>query len=151
MGIVCYAAERHRGLLRNATEGVPYMPQTVEYHCAFYRQQSTMADMDLIMAGSGSRNPRSTLGISLLSIALAVVSTAVVAGQERAAVERVTIPIKVLRYAQRLVGKYDTDGDGDLSATESSLMNGTPERADENEDGLISLQEMAQHVARYGK
>ncbi len=109
-----------------------------------------MADLDLVIADSSLRNPRSTLGISLLSIALAILSTAVAVGQERAAVERVTVPIKVLRYAQRLVSKYDTDGDGDLSAAESSLMNGTPEQADENRDGLISVQEMAQHVARYG-
>lgn len=57
---------------------------------------------------------------------------------------------KVLRYAQRLVQRYDGDGDGVLRREEWQAMGGTPEVVDGDGDGRISIDELAQHVANYG-
>lgn len=56
---------------------------------------------------------------------------------------------KLLRYAERIVGKYDTNDDRRLEAAEYSAMRGRPELADQNRDGAISVDEFAQHVADF--
>jgi hypothetical protein len=63
---------------------------------------------------------------------------------------RIAIPIKVLRYAQRLLDQYDRDGDNALNREEAGRMQGEPSQADEDSDGQITVQEMAEHIARYG-
>jgi hypothetical protein len=61
------------------------------------------------------------------------------------------IPAKILRYAERLVRKYDSDGDGRLQRSEWSRMRGNPDLADTDADGLITREEMARHVTDYGR
>jgi len=60
------------------------------------------------------------------------------------------VAVKVLRYAEHLVAKYDMDGDGRLQADEWNRMSGNPSAADQNGDGVILIQELAQHTADYG-
>ena len=59
-------------------------------------------------------------------------------------------PAKILRYAERLVRKYDSDGDGRLQRSEWSRMRGNPDLVDADADGLITREEMARHVVDYG-
>jgi hypothetical protein len=63
----------------------------------------------------------------------------------------VPVPIKVLRYAEHLLEKYDLDKDGMLHSQEWSSMQGNPMAADANGDGLIDRQELSLHIARYGQ
>lgn len=69
--------------------------------------------------------------------------------QRRAA--KIPIPIKILRYSQRLVEKYDGNGDGRLDESEWSHMQGNPRLADLNRDQAITVTELAERVARYGR
>jgi hypothetical protein len=73
------------------------------------------------------------------------------AAQQPPAVKTTAVPIKVLRYAQALVDKYDADGDRKLTADEYREMQGNPEDVDTDQDGAITVDEMARHVARYGQ
>jgi len=61
------------------------------------------------------------------------------------------ISAKILRYAGRVIDRYDADGDGRLEPTEWDKMGGRPRLVDADGDAQITLQEMAQHVARYGE
>jgi hypothetical protein len=56
---------------------------------------------------------------------------------------------KLLRYAERIVNKYDTNRDRRLEASEYRAMRGQPELADRDRDGAISVDEFAQHVADF--
>jgi len=58
---------------------------------------------------------------------------------------------KVLRYAQRVVGRYDADDNGRLAASEWGQMRGDPRLADSDGDGEITVAEFAGHVADYGR
>ncbi len=62
-----------------------------------------------------------------------------------------SIPGKVSRYAQRLMQKYDADRDGQLQAEEWSRMRGNPARIDADRNGAISQDELAGHVAAFGR
>ncbi len=62
-----------------------------------------------------------------------------------------SIPAKIFRYCRRLVKRYDADGNGRLTEGEWSRMRGEPRRADFNLDGAITREELAQHVADYGR
>ncbi|NQT17191.1 MAG: hypothetical protein HQ582_30840 [Planctomycetes bacterium] len=64
---------------------------------------------------------------------------------------KLPIPIKILRYSQRLVDKYDRNGDGRLDQDEWSQMQGNPRLADSDRDGLLTAAELAERVARYGR
>lgn len=66
---------------------------------------------------------------------------------------REVLPIsgKILRYAQKLITKYDASGDGVLQADEWGRMAGTPRLADLNGDGELTVQEMAERVASYSQ
>jgi hypothetical protein len=57
---------------------------------------------------------------------------------------------KVLRYARRLVERYDRNGDGKLQPEEWRQMQGTPKLIDRDGDGEITLEELAQYVANHG-
>jgi len=61
------------------------------------------------------------------------------------------IPVKILRYAQRLVQKYDRNGDGRLDKGEWSQMAGNPRVADLDRDQVITAAELAERVAKYGR
>ena len=66
---------------------------------------------------------------------------------------REVLPIsgKILRYAQKLVEKYDANGDGQLQADEWGQMSGTPRLADLNGDGILTVEELAERVASYSQ
>ncbi len=57
---------------------------------------------------------------------------------------------KVQRYARRVIQRYDLNGDGQLQAAEWRKMHGQPALADANQDGVITVDELAQWVATYG-
>lgn len=61
------------------------------------------------------------------------------------------IPIKVSRYVQRLLRKYDRNGDGKLQPREWGRMQGDPHLADANNDDLITKEELTRRVADYGR
>ncbi len=56
----------------------------------------------------------------------------------------------MLRYARRLVQKYDRDADGRLNRAESRTMQGDSRVADYDGDGFLTERELAQRVADYG-
>ncbi len=58
---------------------------------------------------------------------------------------------KVLRYARRVVQKYDENRNGQLEENEWKRMRGNPRLADFNADGLITVDEFANRVAEYGR
>ncbi len=60
------------------------------------------------------------------------------------------VTAKLLRYAQYIVRQYDTNKTGQLEPDEWRSMQGQPQRADSNHDGLITLEEFAQYCANYG-
>ena len=57
---------------------------------------------------------------------------------------------KLSRYAKRIIDKYDTNGDGMLQPAEWKMMAGKPESIDADQDGVITANEYAAHVAAYG-
>ena len=95
------------------------------------------------------------LGLGLLCLALSQPGGARAAG---AAVPnaprrspRLPVSLKIQRYAQRLIEKYDSSGDGKLDQSEWSQMQGTPVKIDRDRDGLVTATELANHVVRYGR
>lgn len=56
---------------------------------------------------------------------------------------------KVLRYADRLVERYDANHDGSLQENEWRPMAGNPEQIDRDGDQLLSADEIARYVAAY--
>jgi len=58
---------------------------------------------------------------------------------------------KVLRYAERIVKQYDTNGDGQLQADEWKAMKGDPVQIDLDRDTQISVDEYARYIAKYGR
>ncbi|MBN2295546.1 MAG: hypothetical protein JXM70_24160 [Pirellulales bacterium] len=60
------------------------------------------------------------------------------------------VSAKILRYADRLVRRYDTNHDSQLQQSEWKAMRGDPRLADFDSDGIITLEEIARRVARYG-
>ncbi len=61
------------------------------------------------------------------------------------------IPAKLLRYAQRVLHAHDADGDGRLTPGEWASMRGDPRQADADKNGVITLDELARHVADYAE
>lgn len=59
------------------------------------------------------------------------------------------VPMKIARYAQRVVRQYDQNGDGRLQPAEYQAMAGQPGRADADRDGIITPDEFARYVADY--
>ena len=64
-----------------------------------------------------------------------------------------TYPVsaKILRYAERLVKQYDTNGNGRLEQDEWEKMHGNPKAMDANRDGVITTEDLARYIARYGR
>lgn len=60
------------------------------------------------------------------------------------------VSLKVMRYAEHLIEKYDANGDDVLQAEEWESMRGNPIAADRNDDGQIDVREFAQYIADYG-
>jgi hypothetical protein len=71
-------------------------------------------------------------------------------GETPPEVDRVT-PLKIMRYAQRLLEKYDSNRDGQLQQSEWSRMSHDPRTADANRDGTIGEDELARYIADYGR
>ncbi len=70
---------------------------------------------------------------------------------EPASVVAQSVPMKIVRYAQRVVRQYDRDGDGRLQPAEYQAMAGQPTRADADHDGVITPDEFARYVADYAE
>lgn len=61
-----------------------------------------------------------------------------------------TVPSKVWRFAQRWVAEHDTDGDGRLSEAEWQPLEGSLQEADLDQDAVVTVEELAQHIADFG-
>lgn len=60
------------------------------------------------------------------------------------------VPAKVHHYAQRLIQRYDRNGDGQLQEEEWQRMRGQPARMDANGDGVVTLDELTQWIVAFG-
>lgn len=90
--------------------------------------------------------------IPLFLLGMLAAGTGVVeASEARPRREKTPIPVKILRYAQRVVDKYDGNGDGRLDQDEWSQMAGNPRLADIDRDQVITAAELAERVAKYGR
>lgn len=56
---------------------------------------------------------------------------------------------KILRYAEKIIRRYDLNGDGVLTEDEYRAMQGEPHRADLDGDGRITAEEYARRVVEY--
>ncbi|REK11455.1 MAG: hypothetical protein DWQ37_14325 [Planctomycetota bacterium] len=63
---------------------------------------------------------------------------------------RGAITSKLLRYAERIVERYDANLDGQLDPDEWKAMRGRPQAIDQDGDGRLTVDEFARHVANYG-
>lgn len=70
---------------------------------------------------------------------------------DRGAAEPSAVSVKIIRYAQRIIDRYDRDGDGQLQTSEWQAMRGSPERADRDGDGVIQRDELVLYMAEYGR
>lgn len=61
------------------------------------------------------------------------------------------VPAKVRRYAERLLRRYDKNKDGSLQPDEWAKMQGRPESADSGRDGAITLDELTNYIAAFGR
>jgi len=61
------------------------------------------------------------------------------------------VPVKIWRYAERWMTRADADGDGKLTAQEWPPSAGRPDAVDANQDGRVSVEELAQHIADFGR
>ncbi len=81
-----------------------------------------------------------------------LLTCSIASAQQPASDDRPTagaITAKLLRYAEHVVKRYDTSGDGRLDAEEFRAMHGDPRAADLDHDDRITVDEFAQHVANY--
>lgn len=58
--------------------------------------------------------------------------------------------LKVRRYAEGLLKQYDENKNGVLERDEWKKMRGDPEKADRNDDKIVTLDELADRLANYG-
>ncbi len=68
----------------------------------------------------------------------------------QAAPTELPVSAKILRYASRLIRRYDTNRDSQLQENEWRAMRGDPRLADIDSNGLITHDEMARRIADYG-
>ena len=61
------------------------------------------------------------------------------------------VSAKILRYSQRLLEQYDSDGNGRLEEGEWRRMGGDPRAADFDADGVITVGELVRRVTDYGR
>jgi hypothetical protein len=94
---------------------------------------------------------KATSTVWRLSIALALPLTAGNAGAADRQVEASgSVPGGVRRYAESWVARHDADGDGKLVATEWQSLGKLPGEADADRDAMLSVEELAHHIAKYG-
>ena len=67
------------------------------------------------------------------------------------AAEFAPAPAKVVRYADVMIKRYDTNGDGVLQREEWGKMPGTPQAIDLDGDGLITKDELVWYFNHYGQ
>jgi hypothetical protein len=63
--------------------------------------------------------------------------------EQRQALTAGELDPKLLKYAERIVSRYDTDGDRRLAPSEQKKMLLSPVQADTDQDGVITVQEYA--------
>jgi hypothetical protein len=60
------------------------------------------------------------------------------------------ISVKLVRYGNRLLERYDENADGKLQKEEWTKMQGAPQTIDFDGDFVLTVQEIVRHVALYG-
>jgi Ca2+-binding EF-hand superfamily protein len=58
---------------------------------------------------------------------------------------------KIVRYAQRLISRYDADGSGSLTVNEWATLQGQPALIDHDQNGQITHAEMILHINEYAR
>ena len=101
--------------------------------------------------GWGRATPFALVLACLLSPGPGLAQPSAAAAPNARRMPNVPIPIKIDRYSQRLVQKYDASGDGKLDPTEWGQMQGNPRLADLDRDGFLTARELATRIARYGR
>ena len=91
---------------------------------------------------------RTDPALPLLVLLLVVGSGAAVEPERQT---NVAIPVKVWRYAERWVARCDADGDGRLTSSEWPQPDPNVRDADANRDGLLTVDELAQYIADFGR
>ena len=95
------------------------------------------------------------LALALISLSLLGFGPFAAPAEELSKAQRrpanIPIPVKIFRYSQRLVEKYDSNGDGRLDESEWGRMQGNPRLVDLDRDQVITVTELAERVARYGR
>jgi hypothetical protein len=72
-------------------------------------------------------------------------------GGEESASSTPSADKRIRRYAMSLLAQYDRNKNGQLERDEWSRMRGKPKEADRNGDDVLSLDELADHLAGYGR
>jgi hypothetical protein len=94
--------------------------------------------------------PPSTVAASVTAPAES--RAAAVPAVQKSAVRKPKVPIsaKILRYAERIVKQYDANGDGKLQGDELKQLASTVRQIDLDRDGVVSAEDLAQYIVRYG-
>lgn len=138
------AGERfHRAITSAAAGKQRHTRRALPFVCAFLVVRalatawwSAIASASLLLASEAESPSEQAVLVSP--------SPPIIANAER-------IPEKVRRYAQRLLRRYDANGDGKLQREEWRKMQGHPEAADANGDGVITPDELTNAVAAFGR
>ncbi len=62
-----------------------------------------------------------------------------------------TVPAKLYRFAERVIAKYDRDGDGELDNAELTAAPESIRQAERNDQGRVGVNELADHLAAYAR
>jgi Ca2+-binding EF-hand superfamily protein len=93
-------------------------------------------------SGLSSRSPSAAIAAAPVASA----SAPAVSASAPAASSSGSIDASYLRYAEGLIKKYDTDGDGELTASEWNKMSRSPDGADADGNGRITVEEYARSL-----
>ncbi len=72
------------------------------------------------------------------------------AGGKRPGFSRRSMPLKILRYAEQVVRRYDQNGNGQLEGDELKTLK-TADKLDRNNDNVVTAEEIAFYIYRYSR
>ncbi len=99
-------------------------------------------------AGAG----RAVVALTALCLAVGLAARAEDGrSRDRSSAAQKAIPLKVLRYAQRVVERNDRDGDGVLKGEELGQLKVEVAELDRDGDGSVTVDEVAEYIFRYAR